>query len=432
MILILRFIITLFILISFSSIASPNTSEYKLLLKSIDVLKKEVKRLNIELLERERSTPHSNSEYRLLLTSVTALEQNVRIINRDLVIFGHSVTSNENLQHQISTLEKDITSLHSKISELPPIDTSKFASTRQIKDIDSSIDKIKKDSISHQLFISENTKTKQETLREAKRESDAYHNSDITRIFTILGIAFTLIAWTLDRYYKGIIQEKIEGYDSKFKAFLEETNTLATAHRARESFKNASIYMNIAASIYFNRFLTLPTLQNPSIEQATKHGILFEIISIQTHAVDQLKDILNSYDKAKALYSVSCLELAYYICEFKVKDEPLEQDKAAQISSLLNKGRIYESDWLENELRLFREGKNIEKVAQTIIEYNDNKQFITTAIGLTSNVTPEESVNKILESSLNSLRESEHDLEHQINNKFNVLREELLEIYKNI
>ncbi len=430
-----RSLIFILFFVTLPTVSAPSDSEYRSLLVSMEALKKEVKALKLELFELgiPNRSPHTDSEYRLLLKSVTALERETITINRELRIFDNELISNKNIQSQIDSIEVRVASIKDRLPNRTPIDTTNFVTLRQMKDIEDSLSGVKNSLISDKLLISENAKVKSELLREAKKESNTYHESDISRILVIFGIAFALVAWAVDNYYKSIIKEKMKEHDDRFQMSIIGMEKLATQQRAVEAFKNAIIYMNIANTIYIHRFCSLKNTDLNAEQNNTRRSVLHEVVSIQEYALEQLKDIFDTYRHAKAYYSLACLDLAYYLCNFINSGEDAEQSDLIKINKLLDNGVNHEKDWLKNQFSSVTEGKwTAEHSAQLIIEFIDNKQFISIHIGLVSNNSPEDTINDIRRKSLSFVKGNEHNLEHHIDKKFENVKMELLEVYKKI
>jgi hypothetical protein len=341
----------------------------------------------------------NKTEYRLILTSVTNLEKEVFDIQRDVVSLNNSVLSNAQLNQQLLSLEikvefikdrlirssisgEEVNNLESKLSLLE-LEVKKTI-TEKIKNV------VEGNSKESELkWRSADAILKSEVLLNASQNSFSQQLGLLSVLFSVFGLATGAAIYALNVFNKKAIDTQISTYKTTFKTALEGSQKEHQNSIDEESYKRSLVYKNIAISIYQTRFLggstaSYITLQGDAEEENTttsSPSVLLEVIKIQYFSIEQVQKVTNKFEKARSLYSESCLDLVYYICEFS-KLGTLLQSKKNEAIRLLGESNRFESDWVKWQMH--KNKGNNRALFRRFIEYSDSKKFASILLGIES------------------------------------------------
>lgn len=157
-----------------------------------------------------------------------------------------------------------------------------------------------------------------------------------------------------------------------------------------------------------------------------KTTALLEVIKIQEFAVHQVKELLDRYKLAKSLYSVGCLNLAYYICELKLIVGEIDD----QAISLLYESSRYEKDRFVRALERSEIEGGLQHFYQSILDHVDSSVSVSLILGIQTHIDPQNTLKLILTTARELARSNERHDETIFLEVFHKMEPELLSIYK--
>lgn len=443
----------LLILFLFSPIllASTENQEYKLVLEGITQATVSKEKSIDKIIINNPIVSDIDSEYRLILFSVTRLEKEIEDIKVDMVVKNNVVISTQHIQIQINTLFARIEAIKEIISSYKNgLDRSgKYVTPEELSNLSKRIDELGKNIISEGLVNSKIEAVKEAILKNAQ-------DSALTNYFMITGgaigllsLLMALIGWILHKLHTAFISKTandlVAKQTDKWEAEVQQLNSHCSEtiikykdalikERAEESFKNGVVYKNLAVSIYSNRFLggnySEFIDEKKIVSTNDKRDILCEVIAIQCSAIAQFTKTLDDHSESKALYAESCLDLAYYYCEFKLHRYTLNEATIYKIKRNYSEYGKYQANWLENEkTRYINNVTESDEFSDRMLQFNCSDIIVSLILKRYQIENEDEFLNKLQSDTLEMMSNMDVGVKNTTTLKFNELKDEFKSVF---